>query len=169
MKLSTRGRTTRGIWAGLAATAALLGAHAASAADYVAIVQSIDVNKPADVVWKKVGGFCAIHDWMGGVPCTYTSGDGGVGTNRLIAGRINEVMVAQTDLSYAYAQPLVPNMYHGSVEVRPVSPTTSKIVYTILYDAAPLADQAAKDKSRNGYSMMFMGALKKMKAMAEAQ
>jgi hypothetical protein len=76
-------------------------------------------------------------------------------------------MVAQTDLSYAYAQPLVPNMYHGSVEVRPVSPTSSKIVYTILYDAAPLADQAAKDKSHNGYSMMFMGALKKMKAMAE--
>ncbi len=161
--------STKGLLAGLAAAATLLSAQAAAAADYVAIVQTIDVNKPADVVWKKVGGFCAIHDWMGGVPCTYTSGDGDVGTNRLIAGRINEVMVAKTDLSYAYAQPLVPNMYHGSVEVKPISPTTSRIVYTILYDAAPLADQAAKDKSRNGLSMMFMGALKKMKAMAEAQ
>ena len=159
--------SVHGLCVGVALSVALCGAQAARAAEYVAIVQSIDVNKPADVVWKKVGGFCAIHDWMGGVPCVYTSGDGDVGTNRLIAGRINEVMVAKTDLSYTYAQPLVPNMYHGSVEVRPVTPTTSKIIYTILYDAAPLADQAAKDKSRNGYSMMFMGALKKMKVMAE--
>ena len=70
---------------------------------------------------------------------------------------------------YAYAQPLVPNMYHGSVEVKPISPTTSRIVYTILYDAAPLADQAAKDKDRAGRTTNFTAALATMKALSEAK
>ena len=163
------GHSIRGLWAGVALAAALCGAQAARAAEYISIVQSIDVDRPAEAVWKKVGSFCAIHDWLGGVPCVYTSGDGGLGTNRLIAGRINEVMVSHTDLSYTYAQPLVPNMYHGSVEVKPVTPTTSRIVYTLFYDVAALPDQAAKDKDRTGRASMFMGALKKMKALAEAQ
>jgi hypothetical protein len=157
-----------GAFAGAAAMAASLFAGAAKAAEYVVIVQSVDVNKPADAVWKKVGGFCSIHDWLGGVPCVYASGTGDLGTDRLIAGRIHEIMVAKTDLSYTYTQPLSPIEYHGSVEVKPTSPTTSKIVYTIFYDAAPLPDQAAKDKDRAGRAGMFMGALNKMKALAEA-
>jgi len=56
------------VLAGVAIAAATAFAGAASAAQYISIVQSIDVNKPADVVWKKVGGFCSIHDWLGGVP-----------------------------------------------------------------------------------------------------
>ena len=155
----------------LALAGALLGAQAASAAEYTTIVQSIDVAKPADVVWKKVGDFCAIHDWLGGgkLSCVYTTGDGGVGTNRLLAGRINEVMVSKTDLSYTYAQPLSPIEYHGSVEVKPTSATTSKIIYTLFYDLAPLPDQAAKDKDRAAKAAMFMGALHSMKTLAEAQ
>jgi len=77
-------------------------------------------------------------------------------------------MVSRTDLSYTYAQPLSPIEYHGSVEVKPTSATTSKIVYTLFYDQAPLADQAARDKDRAGRAGMFMGALTKMKALAEA-
>jgi len=163
--------SVRRLWPALALAGALLGAQAASAAEYTTIVQSIDVAKPADVVWKKVGGFCAIHDWLAGgkLSCVYTTGDGGVGTNRLLAGRINEVMVSKTDLSYTYAQPLSPIEYHGSVEVKPTSATTSKIVYTLFYDLAPLPDQAAKDKDRAGRAAMFMGALHSMKTLAEAQ
>jgi len=163
--------SVRRLWPALALAGALLGAQAASAAEYTTIVQSIDVAKPADVVWKKVGGFCAIHDWLAGgkLSCVYTTGDGGVGTNRLLAGRINEVMVSKTDLSYTYAQPLSPIDYHGSVEVKPTSATTSKIVYTLFYDLAPLPDQAAKDKDRAGRAAMFMGALHSMKTLAEAQ
>jgi len=156
------------VLAGVAIAAATAFAGAASAAQYISIVQSIDVNKPADVVWKKVGGFCSIHDWLGGVPCVYASGTGDLGTDRLIAGRIHEIMVSRTDLSYTYAQPLSPIEYHGSVEVKPTSATTSKIVYTLFYDQAPLADQAARDKDRAGRAGMFMGALTKMKALAEA-
>jgi hypothetical protein len=162
---------TRATVAGLGLAAGLAFAQVAAAAEYTTIVQSIDVAKPAEVVWKKVGGFCAIHDWLAGgrLSCTYTTGDGGVGTNRLLAGRINEVMVSKTDLSYTYTQPLSPIEYHGCVEVKPTSATTSKIIYTLFYDLAPLPDQAAKDKDRAGRAAMFMGALKSMKALSEAQ
>jgi len=162
---------TRATVAGLGLAAGLAFAQVAAAAEYTTIVQSIDVNRPADAVWKKVGGFCAIHDWLAGgrLSCAYTTGDGGVGTNRLLAGRINEVMVSKTDLSYTYTQPLSPIEYHGCVEVKPTSATTSKIIYTLFYDLAPLPDQAAKDKDRAGRAAMFMGALKSMKALSEAQ
>ena len=156
---------------GLAAwvlAAAAVGVGPAKAADYVSIVQSVDVNKPADVVWKKVGGFCSIHDWLGGVSCVYASGTGDLGTDRLIAGRIHEIMVSKTDLSYTDTQPLSPIEDHGSVEVKPVSPTSSKIVYTIFYDASTLPDQAARDADRGHRAVMFMGALNKMKALSEA-
>jgi hypothetical protein len=156
------------VLAAITMAAATAFAGAAKAADYVSIVQSVDVNKPAEAVWKKVGGFCSIHDWLGGVSCSYASGTGDLGTDRLIAGRIHEIMVARTDLSYTYAQPLSPIEYHGSVEVKPVTPTTSKIVYTIFYDAGTLPDQAAKDADRAHRATMFMGALTKMKALAEA-
>jgi hypothetical protein len=162
---------TRATVAGVGLAAGLAFAQVAAAAEYTTIVQSIDVNRPADAVWKKVGGFCAIHDWLAGgrLSCTYTTGDGGVGTNRLLAGRINEVMVSKTDLSYTYTQPLSPIEYHGCVEVKPTSATTSKIIYTLFYDLAPLPDQAAKDKDKAGRAAMFMGALKSMKALSEAQ
>ena len=148
--------------------AALTIAQAARAAEYISIVQSIDVDRPAAAVWKKIGGFCDIQVWLKGASCVYTSGTGDLGTNRLIVGRINEVMVSKTELSYTYAQPLAPNMYHGSVEVRPVTPKTSKIVYILLYDVAALPDQAAKDADRARRAAQFMGALKNMKAIAEA-
>jgi Polyketide cyclase / dehydrase and lipid transport len=165
------GLIKRAALAGIGLAAGLAFAQAASAAEYISIVQSIDVARPADLVWKKVGGFCAIHDWLAGgkLTCVYTTGDGGVGTNRLLAGRINEVMVSKTDLSYTYTQPLSPIEYHGCVEVKPTSATTSKIIYTLFYDQAPLADQAAKDKDRATRAGMFMGALKTMKVLSEAQ
>jgi hypothetical protein len=134
-------------------------------AEYVAIVQEIAVAKPADVTWKKVSGYCDIGGWFH-TTCTYTTGDGGVGTNRLIGGRINEVLVAKTAWSYTYAQPLAPNCYHGTVEVRPDG-ANSKIVYTIFYDASTLPDQAAKDKDKASRAKMFMGVLGTMKTVAE--
>ena len=69
-------------------------------------------------MWRSVGGYCDLGAWLK-TTCVYTSGSGGVGTNRLIAGRINEVMVAKTSTSYTYAQPLAPNLYHGTVEILP--------------------------------------------------
>ena len=155
----------------LAAVAAL-GFSTVQAQEYVTIDMEIDIDKPAAEVWEKVGGYCAISEWLG-LDCEITSGDGGMGSVRaLLGGRIIEIMVAQTELSYGYTQPAVEgefyNLYHGFMEARPVTESTSKMLYTLTYDVSNLADQAAKDDDMERRRSMFTNALGAMKAMAEA-
>jgi len=165
--------------AGAATALATIGAASAQGAswpkpEYVSIPMEITVNKPAAEVWSKVGGWCDISKWItpaGGVPCEITSSHSDVGSVRVIAGRVTEIMTAKTELGYGYAQPAVEgkwyNMYHGFVEVRPVSTTTSKIVYTLMLDVADKADQAAKDADVAGRRKQFEAALGNMKKLAE--
>jgi len=139
----------------------------AQAADYVSIVQETSVNAPADVTWKKVGGYCDIGAWMK-TTCALTTGSGDVGTIRKIAGRIDEVIVAKTAWSYTYADRSLPIFYHGTVEVRPVSKKTSKIVYSLFYDQEPIkAEERVANKERR--TKMFGGVLTTMKGIAEAK
>ena len=60
-----------------------------------------------------------------------------------------EIMVAQTELSYGYTQPAQEgafyNLYHGFMEAKHVSATSSKLFYTLVLDVSNLDDQAAKD------------------------
>lgn len=155
---------------GLAACAAVLGlassAHAAG--DYVSIVQETAVNAPADVAWAKVKPYCDIGKWLK-APCEVTAGkDGEVGAVRKIAGRIEEVIVATTPTSYTYADIDPKILYHGTIEVRPVSKTTSKFVYTLFFDQASIpAEQREANKTRR--ATMFAGVLATMKAAAEAK
>ena len=152
--------------AAFGATGVLLAGSQARAADYATIVLSVDVARPADAVWKKIGGFCDI----GGVlkmKCVYTSGDGKLGTVRLLAGRIQEVMVAQTAHSYTYTQPDTKVLYHGTVAVESAGPDSSKIFYKLFYDQADLKTDDARAKSRDRYTKLFTGALGAMKQMAE--
>lgn len=157
----------------LVAAGLFAAAHAAAAApEYVTIKMEIDVAKPAKDVWAKVGGYCDIQKWFN-VECAITSGDGGFGTVRVLAGgRVTEILVAQTELSYGYTQPVREgqfyNLYHGFMEARPVTATTSKIVYTLVYDVSDKPDQAAKDADIAQRRTRFEGALKNMKALAEA-
>lgn len=158
---------------GLAGTASAQGAWPKP--EYVSIPMEITVNKPAADVWAKVGGWCDISKWItptGGVPCEVTSSHSDVGSVRVIAGRVTEIMTAKTEFGYGYTQPAVEgkwyNTYHGFVEVRPVSATTSKIVYTLMLDVADKADQAAKDADVAGRKKQFEGALGNMKKLAEA-
>src|SRR5262245_40192344 len=108
---------------------------------YVSIYLEINVNRPAAEVWKRVGKFCDIAEWLR-VSCTITSGkDGEVGAVRSVA---SEVLVGKTELSYTYTQPVRAgrpyNLYHGTLEARPVTATTSKLVYTLMWDNSMLAD-----------------------------
>jgi hypothetical protein len=140
--------------------------------EYTTISLEIDIAKPARDVWAKVGGYCDIAEWLN-VDCTVTSGDGGMGTVRVLAGgRVIEILVAITDLSYGYTQPVREgqfyNLYHGFMEAKPVNATSSKMLYTLVYDISNLADQAAKDADIARRTGMFEGALQNMKAMAEA-
>ena len=154
------------------AVVALLFSLTAMAQEYVTIDMEIDINKPAAEVWEKVGDYCAISEWLR-LPCEITSGDGGMGSVRsLLGGRIIEIMVAQTELSYGYTQPVVEgefyDLYHGFMEARPVTDSTSKMLYTLTYDVSNLADQAAKDADIERRRGMFTNALGAMKALAEA-
>jgi hypothetical protein len=152
-----------------AATAALGLAGAASAADYVTIPLETTVNAPADVAWKKVAGYCDIGAWLK-TTCTISSGkDGEVGAVRLIAGRVSELLVAKTAWSYTYSQPKSPIDYHGTLEIRPVDKKTSKLMYTLVYDAAALPDPSKKDADVANRTKQFTGILATIKGVAEAK
>jgi Polyketide cyclase / dehydrase and lipid transport len=159
--------------AALGALAAMNSAIAASAAEpeYTTIKMEIDVAKPAKEVWAKVGGYCDISKWFN-VDCKITSGNGDMGTVRVLAmGRVTEILVAKTDLSYGYTQPAPEgkfyNLYHGFLEAKPVTATTSKLLYTLTYDVSDKADKAAKDADIAGRRTRFEAGLKAMKDMAE--
>jgi hypothetical protein len=155
------------------ATLAFAGAAVAAEPEYRTIEMEIAVAKPAKEVWAKVGGYCDIAQWLS-VECKITSGDGGMGTVRVLAGgRVTEILVAQTELSYGYTQPVREgqfyNLYHGFMEARPVTATTSKILYTLVYDVSDKADAAAKDADVAQRRTRFETALQNMKKMAEGQ
>lgn len=157
----------------IALGAAVIAAPALADPEYVTIEMGIDVAKPAEEVWAAVGGYCDIAEWLN-VDCEITSGDGGFGTVRVLAGgRVTEVLVAKTDLAYGYTQPAREgrfyDLYHGFMEAKPVDANSSRIVYTLVYDISDKPDQAAKDADIERRRAMFQTALENMKRIAEAQ
>jgi hypothetical protein len=137
---------------------------------YVTIPLEINVDRPAADVWKRVGKYCDISEWLQiAAGCKILSGvDGEVGSVRSVA---NEVLVGKTLYSYTYTQ--TPrngrpyNLYHGTVEVRPLTDKTSKIVYTLVYDNSMLPDDAAREKDKASRTATFQRALQNMKTLAE--
>lgn len=145
----------------------------AGAQEYTRIEMEIEIDKPADEVWAAVGDYCAISEWLG-IDCAITSGDGGVGSVRSLAGgRVTEILVAETELSYGYTQPAVEgqfyNHYHGFMEARPIDADSTRMIYTLMYDVSNLPDQAAKDADIARRRGMFENALATMKQIAEGQ
>ena len=137
---------------------------------YASLPMEIAVNKPAADVWRRIGKYCDIGEWLR-IPngCTITSGkDGEFGAVRSVA---NEILVGRTELSYTYTQPVRDgrpyNMYHGTLEARPVTATTSKIVYTLFFDNSMLADDAAREADKTRRLTTFKQALENMKILAE--
>ena len=53
------------------------------------------------------------------------------------------------------------------LEAVPVSATTSKLVYTLIFDNSLLADDAARDKDIQQRTAQFTRALNNMKTLAE--
>lgn len=144
---------------------------AVEAPNYVSIPMEIAVNRPAAEVWKRIGKYCDISEWLPVFPgCQITSGkDGEVGAVRTIG---REILVGRTELSYSYAQPVYEgrpyNLYHGTLEARPVTAKTSKIVYTLLYDNSLVpGDAAAKAADVQRRRTMFERGLANMKILAE--
>ena len=138
---------------------------------YIAIPMEITVDRPAADVWKRIGKYCDVAEWLQ-VPagCKILSGkDGEVGAVRSVGN--GEVLVAKTEFSYTYAQtpkegtPF--NLYHGTIEVRPLTATTSKVFYTLMLDNSMLPDDAARAADRETRRARFTQALKNIKILAE--
>jgi len=139
--------------------------------NYFRLELEITVNKPAAEVWSKIGGYCDISKWLD-LECEITDGDGGIGTVRVLNGTIVEPMTAQTELSYGYTQPVVEGqyytLYHGFMEARRVSESTSKLIYTIMWDTSQLSeDEKNADIERR--RKIFVAGLARMKEIAEAE
>jgi hypothetical protein len=144
------------------------GGPAVANPTYTFIPLEITVNRPAADVWKRIGKFCDIGEWLQ-IPCAITSGkDGEFGAVRSVAG---EVLVGKTELSYTYTQTVRNDrpyiLYHGTLEARPLTATTSKIVYTIFFDNSTLPDDAARATDRERRTATFQRALQNMKTLAE--
>ena len=136
---------------------------------YVSIPMEVAVDRPAAEVWKRVGKYCDIGEWLRIANCTILSGkDGELGAVRSVG---NEVLVGKTELSYTYTQTVRNdrpyNLYHGTLEARPLTATTSKIVYTIFFDNSMLADEAARASDKERRAQTFTRALQNMKILAE--
>jgi hypothetical protein len=139
--------------------------------EYTRLEMGIDVDKSANELWAIAGGYCDIGVWAN-IECEIISGDGDIGTVRvLLGGAITEVMVAKTDLSYGYAQPVEEgqfyNLYHGFMEAKPINDNSSTLFYTIVYDLSNFPDQAAKNADVARRRSQFDKALLDIKKLAE--
>ena len=138
--------------------------------NYVTIALETTVNKPVADVWKRIGGYCTIGEWLQiAAGCKILSGtDNEVGAVRSVAG---EVLVGKTQYSYTYTQTVRAgrpyNLYHGTIEARAASPTTTKLLYTLIYDNSMLPDDAAREKDKASRAAVFTRALSNMKTLAE--
>jgi hypothetical protein len=137
----------------------------------VVVRREIAVQRPAAAVWSKVGAdYCAISTWLS-MQCAITAGDGGIGATRRLNGATDEVMVAQTPMSYTYLQTVGARAaynYHGTLSVEPgPNARSSKIVYTLVYDQQAM-DEKLRTETRTGLETRFQGAVEAMKKLAEA-
>ena len=144
--------------------------------NYVTILMEITVNQPAARVWDRVGKYCDIGEWAQIGDCIIRSGTGEIGTVRSVG---EEVMVGKTPLSYTYAQTVgfqaqgvgatrPYDLYHGTLEARPIDAASSKLVYTLVYDNSMVpGDEAAKTAEMDNRRVRFEVALANMKVLAE--
>lgn len=148
------------------------GSHALAQSEFYTVELTIDIDASAEHVWDTVGGFCDIGEW-GGLPCEITAGDGGMGTVRsLLGGAVVEVLVGLTELSYGYvilppANGSFDNKFHGFMEARPVTDTTSTMIYSMAFDVSNQADQAGKDAQIDLYTGRFEPLMARIKEMSE--
>ena len=138
---------------------------------YVTIPMEITVNKPVKDVWARIGKYCDIAEWFQiATGCEITSGkDGEVGAVLTVGA---EILVAKTEYSYAYTQPVREgrpyNLYHGNLEARAIDAKTTKLLYTLVYDLSLVAgDDAAKAADVERRRTAFNRALGNMKILAE--
>lgn len=139
--------------------------------NYVAFEVSTVVNRPARQVWQRIGKYCDIGEWLR-APCRITAGnDWALGSVRVVRDSYVEMLVAKTDLSYTYAQPVrtgvIYNVYHGTLEARPIGRDRTRLITSFFYDNSMLADDAQRAAEIENRRQRFTTALANMKLLAE--
>ena len=158
----------------IAAVALALFATAASAQtaepqDWITMRFTANINKSADVAWQKVGGddLCALGPYID-LPCANTKGTKlELGAIRTINNTLVEYIVARTKYSYTYAQPFTPVFYHGTMAIEPLTTTTSRLTYALIWNQNGLPDAKARTAAVDGRKVRFQAAMERMKADAE--
>jgi hypothetical protein len=138
---------------------------------YTTLVLEMEVNRPIDAVWARVGKFCDVGEWLQ-TTCTIVSGAAGqLGAVRLVRNSVIELMVAKTDFSYTYTMPVrigVPyNAAHGTLQAKPLTGSTTKLIYSFVYDNSMLGDDAARATEAEARRTRVTKALQNMKLLAE--
>ncbi len=137
--------------------------------DLVSVVNEVQVEQDWETTWQRVGDFLAIGELFG-LPCSYVTGSGEIGSVRRIGDDIVEPLVGLSSRSYTYSQTegsMVGHHYHGTVAVDPTSEGSCRLTYTLLYDASGLSDEL-REKTPDRLAKRFTGVLEKMKESAEA-
>lgn len=153
----------------LLATALLTSGARAADADFVAVRNQVIVDRPVGQVWQRVGGWCAIAEWLK-VTCETVSGAGDVGSVRKLNGVTLEAMVARTAHSYSYWQTvgaMAGYGYHGTLTATPVGPRRTMLTYTIVYDQAAMPSDAVRASERTRLATRFVAPLNVMKQLSE--
>lgn len=149
------------------ATAFLALAAAAPAPEFVVVQASADANVSPDVAWSRIGDYCIGLTRIFEMPCSYSGGDGDIGTVRsLRGGAVLEVMIARTHHSYTYAQITGSNVgldFHGTLSVEPGVKGGARILYTAVYDQSRIAGSDARTKRRDSLQAGFNRAVMKAK------
>jgi hypothetical protein len=138
---------------------------------YVVIPVQIEINAAADKVWSTIGHFCDIAKLgTAGYPgCQITWGtDEEYGVVRNIG---REVLVGKTAYSYTYTQQMRAtgfySLYHGTVEARAVTPSTTTLYWTLVYDNSNLPDDSARERDTSNRRIRFTQMLQNVKILAE--
>ena len=137
-------------------------------ADFVSVVNVVQVAQSADTTWQRVGDFLAIGELFG-MDCSYVSGSGEIGSVRRIGDSIVEPLVGLSSRSYTYSQTqgsMTGHHYHGNLAVEPDGEGCT-LTYTLMYDQSGLpAERRQHEPDR--LRERFGGVVEAMKQRAEA-
>lgn len=136
--------------------------------DMVVIEGTATIAVGVDECWRRIGGFAEAGQFLA-IGSKLLSGDGSIGSVRLIGDAIVEVMVGESQNSYTYSQiegPMAPFHYHGSVLVAATGAASCRLVYSISYNQAAMTEER-RTAERTRIAGRFQGAADAMKRVAE--
>lgn len=118
----------------------------ASAANVLMVREKVVFNQPANEVWARIGGFCAIADWHPAVATCAEESDTRILT--LVDGEvIEEAKTATGDMSYKYTistGPLPVDHYKASFKIKDKKDGTSMLIWSASFAPKGATDDEAK-------------------------